>query len=97
MPEIVDAVRALPARELILEGEAIALRPDGIPHPFQTTMTRFGRRLDVERVRGTVPLTLFLFDLLYLDGVSLLDEPLARRAAALADCVPAIAAGAAHS
>ncbi len=89
VPEIADAVRALPARELILEGEAIALRPDGIPHPFQTTMTRFGRRLDVERVRGTVPLTLFLFDLLYLDGVSLLGEPLAGRAAALAGCVPA--------
>ena len=88
VPEVVDAVRALPARELILEGEAIALRPDGVPHPFQTTMTRFGRRLDVERVRGTVPLTLFLFDLLYLDGVSLLDEPLTRRAAALADCAP---------
>lgn len=88
VPEIADAVRALPARDLILEGEAIALRPDGIPHPFQTTMTRFGRRLDVERVRATVPLTLFLFDLLYLDGVSLLEEPLARRAAALADCVP---------
>jgi ATP-dependent DNA ligase I len=88
VPEIADAVRALPAGELILEGEAIALRPDGIPHPFQTTMTRFGRRLDVERVRGTVPLTLFLFDLLYFDGGSLLDEPLARRAAMLADCVP---------
>ncbi|MEP6687373.1 MAG: ATP-dependent DNA ligase, partial [Gemmatimonadales bacterium] len=41
-----------------------------------------------ERVRGTVPLTLFLFDLLYRDGRSLLDEPLARRAAALADCAP---------
>jgi DNA ligase-1 len=89
VPEILDAVRALTARELILEGEAIALRADGIPHPFQTTMTRFGRRLEVERVRGTVPLTLFLFDLLYLDGVSLLDEPLARRAAMLADCAPA--------
>ena len=86
--EIADAVHALPARELILEGEAIALRPDGIPHPFQTTMTRFGRRLDVERVRGTVPLTLFLFDLLYLDGISLLDEPLTGRAAALAGSVP---------
>jgi DNA ligase-1 len=89
VPEIVDAARALPARELILEGEAIALRPDGTPHPFQTTMTRFGRRLEVERVRGTVPLTLFLFDLLYRDGVSLMDEPLARRSAALAETVPA--------
>jgi DNA ligase-1 len=88
VPEIVEATRALSSRNLILEGEAIALRNDGAPHPFQTTMTRFGRRLDVERVRGTVPLTLFLFDLLYLDGVSLLDEPLTRRAAALADCAP---------
>ncbi|MBA3497792.1 MAG: ATP-dependent DNA ligase [Gemmatimonadales bacterium] len=89
VPEIVDAVRGLPARKLILEGEAIALRPDGTPHPFQTTMTRFGRRLDVERVRATVPLTLFLFDLLYRDGVSWIDEPLARRSAALAETVPA--------
>ena len=89
VPEVADAVRALAARELILEGEAIALRPDGVPHPFQTTMTRFGRRLDVERVRGAVPLTLFLFDLLYLDGSPLLDDPLVRRAARLADCAPA--------
>jgi len=51
-------------------------------------MTRFGRRLDVERVRESVPLTLFVFDLLYRDGTSLLDEPLAHRAAALADVVP---------
>jgi DNA ligase-1 len=88
VPEVAEAVRALAARELILEGEAIALRPDGVPHPFQTTMTRFGRRLDVERVRDTVPLTLFLFDLLYRDGRSLLDEPLALRATSLADIVP---------
>jgi DNA ligase-1 len=88
VPELVEQVRALPARELILEGEAIALRPDGTPLPFQTTMTRFGRRLDVARVRETVPLTLFLFDLLYLDGASLMDEPLARRADALARTVP---------
>jgi DNA ligase-1 len=89
VPEVVEQVRALPVRELIVEGEALALRPDGTPHPFQTTMTRFGRRLDVERVRATVPLTLFLFDLLYLDGASLMDEPLARRAEALARTVPA--------
>jgi DNA ligase-1 len=73
---------------VILEGEAIALRSDGTPHPFQTTMSRFGRRLDVERVRSTVPLTLFVFDLLYLDGASVMDEPLGRRAAALAAVVP---------
>jgi DNA ligase 1 len=89
VPEIVELVRALPADQLILEGEAIALRPDGTPHPFQTTMTRFGRRLDVARARGEVPLTLFLFDLLYRDGSPLLDRPWTDRAAALADAVPA--------
>jgi DNA ligase-1 len=88
VPEVLDAVRSLPARELILEGEAIALRADGTPHPFQTTMTRFGRRLEVERVRESVPLTLFVFDLLYHDGRSLIDEPLARRSAALAALLP---------
>jgi DNA ligase-1 len=88
VPEVVEQVRGLAAREVILEGEAIALRPDGSPHPFQTTMSRFGRRLDVERVRRTVPLTLFVFDLLYVDGGSLMDEPLRRRAAALAAAVP---------
>ena len=51
VPELVEAVRALPARELILDGEVIALRENGTPHPFQTTMSRFGKRLDVERAR----------------------------------------------
>jgi DNA ligase 1 len=89
VPELVEAVRALPARELILEGEAIALRGDGTPLPFQTTMRRFGRRLEVERMRGELPVTLFLFDLLYLDGAPLLDEPLARRWELLERAVPA--------
>jgi DNA ligase-1 len=88
VPELVELTRALPAPQLILEGEAIALRPDGTPHPFQTTMSRFGRRLDVARARGDVPLTLFVFDLLLRDGVPLLDRPLAQRAEALAEAVP---------
>jgi DNA ligase-1 len=88
VPEVVEQVRGLAAGEVILEGEAIALRHDGSPHPFQTTMSRFGRRLEVERVRQTVPLTLFVFDLLYLDGSSILDQPLRERAAPLAAAVP---------
>ena len=88
VPELVEAVRALPARELILDGETIALRTNGTPHPFQTTMSRFGKRLDVQRARGEVPLTPFFFDLLYLDGGSLVDEPGRRRLTALLDAVP---------
>jgi DNA ligase-1 len=88
VPELVEAVRALPARELILDGEVIALRADGMPHPFQTTMSRFGKRLEVERARGEVPLTPFFFDLLYLDGGPLIDEPGRRRLTTLVDLVP---------
>src|SRR6185436_8766527 len=42
VPEVVEAVRALTAREIILDGEVIALDPDGKPQPFQVTMRRFG-------------------------------------------------------
>jgi DNA ligase-1 len=89
VPELVDAARGFATPEVIVEGEAIALRPDASPLPFQTTMRRFGRRLDVERMRDELPVTLFLFDILYLDGASLLDQPLRRRAELLADAVPA--------
>jgi DNA ligase-1 len=88
VPELVESVRALPARELILDGEAVALRDDGRPHPFQITMRRFGRRLDVERLRAELPLASLFFDLLYQDGSSRMDDPLHGRAAALADAVP---------
>jgi DNA ligase 1 len=69
----------------------IALRPDGAPHPFQTTMRRFGRKLDVARLREDLPLTPFFFDLLHLDGADLLDRPAGERFAALADAVPGLA------
>ncbi len=88
VPELVEAALEFAAEEIIVEGEAIALRPDGTPLPFQTTMRRFGRRLEVERIREQVPVTLFLFDILYLDGRPLLDEPLLRRSALLAAAVP---------
>jgi DNA ligase-1 len=88
LPEVIEIVRGVPAREIILDGEAIALRADGSPWPFQITMRRFGRRLDVEALRHQLPLTPVFFDLLYLDGQSLLDEPLTRRMAALAGVVP---------
>ena len=89
VPEVVELVRLAPAHDLILDGEAIALRPDGSPHPFQVTMRRFGRRLEVDRLRTELPLTAFAFDLLYRDGASALDEPYARRIAALGEVLPA--------
>jgi ATP-dependent DNA ligase I len=88
VPEIVDLARGWPARELIVDGEVIAFRTDGLPHPFQVTMRRFGRKLDVAEARASLPLSACLFDLLYLDGASLVDEPLERRRALLAEQTP---------
>ena len=70
VPEIVEAALALPVRAAVLDGEAIALRADGRPEPFQVTASRFAR--DQER---EVPLDLFLFDVLHADGEDVLDRP----------------------
>ena len=75
VPEVVAALKDVSA-SLILDGEAIALRPDRRPHPFQVTMSRFSRKLDVAAIHAELPLSLFFFDCL-LRG----DEPLVDRGA----------------
>ena len=89
VPELVESVLTLPARELVLDGEAIALRADGWPQPFQTTMQRFGRQKGVLALRETLPLSAFFFDCLTVDGALLIDRPNSERFAALAEHVPA--------
>ena len=89
VPELVETVRALGAGDLILDGEVLAFRPDGKPHPFQTTMRRFGRKLDVAELRRELPLTPYFFDCLHLDGNTLIDAPSRERIDALAATVPA--------
>ncbi len=73
VPEIATLAAAAPGRSMIVDGEVLALHGDGTPRPFQETMRRFGRRLDVERMRSELPLTLFAFDCLHLDGEDLID------------------------
>ncbi len=87
-PEIVAAVRELPVGAVILDGEAIALREDGRPLPFQVTMSRFGTRANVERQRADVPLSPFFFDCLHLDGADLVDRPASERVALLDGLLP---------
>jgi DNA ligase 1 len=89
VPEVVTVARAMPARELVLDGEVIALRASGTPQPFQITMKRFGRKLDIDRLKAELPLTPFFFDALYVDGAPLVDEPLTRRIEVLGDQVGA--------
>ena len=83
-PEVVETVRSLPAHTTVLDGEAIVLRPDSRPMPFQETMSRFGTQTG-DRAGLLVP---FFFDCLHLDGEDLLDLPLQRRSEALALAVP---------
>ncbi|MER7130645.1 ATP-dependent DNA ligase [Streptosporangium saharense] len=89
VPEVVEAVGALPSRDLVLDGEVIALCPDGRPEPFQITSGRVSSRTDVAAVRGKTPLSVFFFDALRVDGADLLDQPGQVRHAALAGAVPA--------
>jgi DNA ligase 1 len=88
IPEIADAARALPADQLVLDGEAIAFGPAGRPLPFQTTMRRFGRKLDVARLQQQLPMRAYYFDCLRRDDVSLAERPAHERFAALAAVVP---------
>jgi DNA ligase-1 len=71
----------------VLDGEAIALRADGRPHPFQVTSSRFARRVDVAELRASLPLSACFFDVLHLDGADLLDRPASERAAVLETAV----------
>jgi len=87
VPEVVEAARKAASSELILDGEAIALRPDGRPHPFQTTMRRLGRKADDTGLRETLPVSVFFFDCLF-HGESLLDRPLRERRRILEEVAP---------
>lgn len=81
VPEIVTAVRLLPAQRLVLDGEALALDDAGRPRPFQETASRSATR-DAE-LAGSATLTPFFFDVLHVDGRDLLDAPLRARLAVL--------------
>jgi DNA ligase-1 len=67
------------AATAILDGEVVAVGAGGRPLPFQDLMRRFRRVRDIEATSGNIPLVLVLFDGLYVDGRSLIDEPYERR------------------
>jgi len=89
VPEAVEWAHALHGQEIILDGEAIALRPDGRPQPFQVTMRRFGRSRQVESARVRLPLSSFFFDCLLLNGEgSLVSMPYSQRVERLVCTAP---------
>ena len=88
VPDIVEAIVALPVSSLVLDGEAIALHADGRPHPFQVTMSRFGTKSAVDDSSEVTPLSAFYFDCLHVDGEDLIDRPARERLAVLDDRLP---------
>jgi DNA ligase 1 len=90
LPEVVEWTRQLPTRRVVLEGEAIALRADGRPQPFQHTMRRLGRDKDIEAARMDMPLSFQFFDCLYREGEGgLVVRPYHERVDILRQIVPA--------
>jgi ATP-dependent DNA ligase I len=102
VPEVAAAIRALAVSTAVMDGEAIALRPDGRPYPFQVTSARAASQARPDSrdnaaspdgarravAPGQIPLTVFLFDALYLDGADLIDSPASERFARLAGVAP---------
>ncbi len=78
VPGLVRLALDLPVRSAVLDGEAVALRADGRPEPFQVTASKAGRE----------QLTVWFFDVLHVDGEDLLDAPLRERSAVLERVVP---------
>jgi len=86
LPEIVEITRKnIRAREAILEGEVIAVDRLGYPVPFQHLMRRFKRVHAIEDMAEKIPVKLYLFDVLYLNGESLTSVPYSQRRLVLAE------------
>ncbi|WP_429222880.1 ATP-dependent DNA ligase [Methanobacterium oryzae] len=78
VPEIAEYIqKCLPEKDFIVEGEIIATK-EGKPISFQYILQRVRRKYEVERLRLEVPLTMYLFDVLYYEE-PLLDLPFERR------------------
>jgi ATP-dependent DNA ligase I len=87
LPDVAAVLAALPVHAAVLDGELIALREDGRPLPFQDTASRTSTQ-EAGSDASAVPLSVFLFDALHLDGADLIDLPDARRHSELAWAVP---------
>jgi DNA ligase-1 len=79
LPEIVEALRDATDRDVILDGEVVAIGAEGRPLPFQTVLRRFRRKHGVAAARQSIALVPRIFDCLYADGETLLDRPLSER------------------
>ena len=87
LPEVVAEVLAVPGRRFVLDGEVLAFRADGRPEAFQVIASRTASGADSAAARQ-IPLQVFFFDVLHVDGRDLLDAPLTERQRELTDLLP---------
>ncbi|MEL7157809.1 MAG: ATP-dependent DNA ligase, partial [Actinomycetota bacterium] len=87
LPQVSELARSFECTSAVLDGEVIGFfGPDAGPEAFQDTMSALGHDAEAGAAHGLQP---FFFDLMYLDGRSLIDVPLETRSALLADLVGA--------
>jgi DNA ligase 1 len=85
LPEVIEQMSALRDRNVIFDGEVIAIDAEGNTLAFQELMRRLGRRREIERARAELAIRLYVFDLIALDGELWIDRPYTERVAALAE------------
>lgn len=78
-PDIVNLVRENVKADCILDSEAVGLDPDGKSVPFQVLSTRIKRKYDIDKVIKDIPVKVYLFDIVYLEGKNLMFLPLKER------------------
>ena len=80
-PDVIEAlISCVNAAELIVEGECVAVDPNTEEIlPFQVVTQRRGRKYELKRMTEEIPVVLILFDVLYVDGKSLLDTSYLKR------------------
>jgi DNA ligase-1 len=78
LPDVIEQLLGATDHDVILDGEVIAIK-DGKPMPFQSVLRRFRRRHDVAEATAAIELVPNVFDILWLDGETVIDLPLTER------------------
>jgi DNA ligase-1 len=78
LPDVIEKLISATEHDVILDGEVIAMKDDK-PMPFQSVLRRFRRRHDIAEAQDAIEMVPAVFDILYLDGETLIDLPLSER------------------
>jgi DNA ligase-1 len=88
LPDVISALMNATSHDVILDGEVIAIS-EGRPLPFQTVLRRFRRKYGIDSLQKEITMIPNIFDILYLDGKTLIDLPLRERRSFLEKSVTA--------